>query len=186
MFEFVPPAPLAHDSAAPDIQEPAPPSAEPPVEPHAESRDEDRRRAPRRSWVEWLEDRAGMSGLGSAQLPSSATVRAYHKAGNYVPGEVGVLEWTARVHGVVAVAWCLVFTCVAWLGSGAYRQRLRTLWSSGVPAVWRTQLPPLDILSTPARLWVAWWSAVAWLGLKFWRFPIFLAYLAAAVLPIVF
>jgi hypothetical protein len=51
--------------------------------------------------------------------------------------------------------------------------------------VWTTQLPPLEILPRPARLWVAWWSAVAWAGLKFWRFPIVLAYLAAAVLPII-
>lgn len=177
MFRFETPAPLTRE-ATPDApsQAPAPPAPEPTVE---------RQRAPRRTWVEWLEERADMTGLGSAQLPSPATVRAYHKAGNYVPGEAGALETVARVHGVVAVAWCLVFTCVAWLGSGAYRQRFRTLWTSGLPGVWRTQLPPLDILSPPARLWVAWWSAVAWCGLKFWRFPIVLAYLAATVLPII-
>lgn len=174
MFEYAPPAGLADTAATPQQAEPAAGD-----QPAAVAQE-------RRSWVEWLEDRADMRGLGSAQLPSPSVVHAYHKAGNYVPGEAGVIEWPARAHGWVAVLWCTAFTCVAWTGSGAYRQRFHSLWRQGVPGLMRAQLPPLEILSPLPRFWVAWWSAVAWCGLKFWRFPLVLAYLAATVLPIIF
>lgn len=176
MFEFVPPAPLANQDAKTETIRPAPVAEEQPVV-SAPAR-------PRRSWVERLEAR--MPGVDSAQLPSTAVVRAYHKAGNYVPWEAGLIEWPARVHGMVAVAWCATCTCIAWAGSGAYRQRFRSLWRLGLPGLLAAQLPPLRALRPLPRLWVAWWSLIAWCGLKFWRFPIVLAYLAATVLPIIF
>jgi hypothetical protein len=140
--------------------------------------------APRRGLFERAEDR--MPGLGSARLPSVAVVRAYHKAGNHIPFEAGLIEWPARVHGWLAVVWCLTFTCVAWAGAGAYRQRLRALWKVGIPGLLRAQLPPLGSLRLVPRLWVGFWSAIAWCGLKFWRFPFVLAYLIAVVTPFIF
>lgn len=129
---------------------------------------------------------AVLPGVGSARLPSVATVRAYHKVREYVPWEAAVLDWPARMHGWLAIAWLFCCTCAAWAGAGAYRRRFRTLWQVGLPGLAQAQLPPLDELRGLPRWWVAAWSAIGWLGLKLWRLPIFLLYVVTAVLPFVF
>lgn len=140
-------------------------------------------RTPQVSLLDLLETR--MPGLGSARLPSVADVRAYHKAGNYVHWEAGIVEWPARVYGWFAVVWAFVFTCAAWLGAGSYRHRIKTLWTAGLPGLCRSQLPPLAALPWPARLWVGWWSAVAWCGLKFSRLALTCIYLLLAAIPLI-
>lgn len=139
---------------------------------------------PRRDLLEVLE--GWMPGAGAARLPSVATVRAYHKAGQYVPWEAWIVAWPARIHGWFAVAWLIACTGAAWVGAGGYRARFRTLWQVGIPGLLRAQLPPLNTLHGVPLVWVACWSAVAWLGLKFWRLPMALIYLAAAAAPFMF
>lgn len=159
------------------------PTAEQPVEQPAFTPTIASRR-PRPGLLELLEAR--MPGVGSARLPSIATVRAYHKAREYVPWEAALLDWPARVHGWFAVCWVTVFTLTAWAGAGDYPRRFRTLWKVGIPGLFRAQLPPLTALSTVARVWVGCWSAVAWLGLKFWRLPMAALYLLTAASPFLF
>ncbi|MEW1842644.1 hypothetical protein AB0392_32270 [Nonomuraea angiospora] len=125
---------------------------------------------PRLTWLDLLETR--MPALGAQRLPSTATVRAYHKDGSYVPWESGLLGGICRAHGVVAWTWCFVFTSIAWLGAGDHRRRLRKFRKEGLPGLYRSQLPPLDALHGFSRVWVAWWSAVAWSNLKVTRLPI--------------
>lgn len=127
-----------------------------------------------------------LPGVGAARLPSIATVRAYHRAGEYVPWDAGLIAWPARVHGWAAVGWVTVCTCAGWAGAGRYPARLRTLWTVGIPGLVRAQLPPLRDLSGVARAWVALWSTAGWLGLKFWRLPVAAAYVLLAVAPFLF
>lgn len=137
---------------------------------------------PRRTWLDLLETR--MTALGAQRLPSTATVRAYHQDGSYVPWESDALRALCRVHGAwVAVPWCFVFTAVAWLGAGDYRRRLRKFREEGLPGLYRSQLPPLDALSGFSRVWVAWWSAVAWTNLKITRLPMTAFYVLPATFP---
>lgn len=157
---------------APPIAEQAPAEAAAPVT-------STRRPTP----LEALEAR--FPGISTARLPSIATVRAYHKAGEYVPWEAALISWPASVHGWFAVCWATACTCIAWAGAGRYVQRGRTLWQVGIPGLVRAQLPPLRDLAAVPRAWVGFWSAVCWLGLKFWRLPMALVYVAAAVLPFV-
>ncbi|MEU6789909.1 hypothetical protein ABZ912_62940 [Nonomuraea angiospora] len=156
MFQYNPPTGVPADQPEETTEQPAPAPEPSPA------------RAPRPSWVEVLEDRAGMRGLRTARLPSVATVRAYHREREYVPGEAGLLDGAARVHGVFAVCWCFVCTSMAFLGAGDYHRRLRRFREEGLPGLCRAQLPPLKTLSGFPRMWVAAWSAVCWPGLKFW------------------
>lgn len=120
---------------------------------------------------------AQLPGVGAAQLPSIATIRAYHKAHHYVRSEAIWRIWLAVIFGWFAVCWATFFTLLAWAGAGDYRRRLRALWKVGVPGVVRAQLPPLAHLSGVPLVWVACCSAVAWCGLKFWRPVMTLTYL---------
>jgi hypothetical protein len=141
-------------------------------------------RAARLGLLEILE--AQLPGVGSARLPSIATVRAYHRAHQYVRSEAVWRIWLAVIFGWFAVAWSVVFTLIAWAGAGDYRRRLRTLWQVGLPGLVRAQLPPLKDLSGARLVWVAAWSAVAWAGLKFWRPVMTLTYLLAVPLSCMF
>jgi hypothetical protein len=137
---------------------------------------------PRRTWLDLAETR--MPALGAQRLPPTATVRAYHKDGSYVPWEAGVLHAICRVHGKwVAVPWCFTFTAVAWLGAGDYRRRLRKFREAGLPGLYRSQLPPLDALTGFSRVWVGFWSAVAWTNLKITRLPMTAYYVLPATFP---
>lgn len=170
-FQFVPPKDLPADPPRQEPEQPAP-AAEPAPAPA------------RPSWVELLEERARMPGLRTARLPSVATVRAYHRAREYVPWEAGLLDGFARVHGWFAVAWCFTCTSIAFLGAGDSRRRWRRFREEGLPGLVRAQLPPLKPLSGFPRLWVAFWSAVCWPGLKFWG-PITVGfYLLMITLPL--
>ncbi|MEV4078922.1 hypothetical protein AB0J43_01345 [Nonomuraea fuscirosea] len=138
---------------------------------------------PRRTWLDLLETR--MSALGAQRLPSTAVVRAYHADGSYVPWESDLLRAICRLHGKwVAVPWCFVFTCVAWLGAGDYRRRRRKFLKEGLPGLWRSQLPPLDALHGVCRVWVGVWSAVAWSNLKITRLPLTLGFILPATGPL--
>ncbi|MEV0236842.1 hypothetical protein [Nonomuraea sp. NPDC050786] len=152
-------------------EQPAPPrpAASPAARPHL-------------TWLDLLETR--MPALGAQRLPSTATVRAYHKDGSYVPWESGLLGGVCRLHGAwVAFPWCFVFTAVAWLGAGDYRRRLRKFRKEGLPGLYRSQLPPLDALHGFSRVWVAWWSAVVWSNLKVTRLPATTFYVLMATGP---
>lgn len=137
---------------------------------------------PRRTWLDLLETR--MPALGAQRLPSTATVRAYHKDGSYVPWESDLLRAICHMHSKwVAVPWCFVFTAVAWLGAGDYQRRLRKLRQEGLPGLYRSQLPPLDALTGFPRVWVGFWSAVAWTNLKITRLPMTAYYILPATFP---
>jgi hypothetical protein len=125
-----------------------------------------------------------MPGVSSARLPAIATVRAYHRAHEYVRSEAEWRIWSAVFYGWCAVGWVGLCTLAAWAGAGDYRRRLRKLWQVGVPGLYRAQLPPLQELSGAPLVWVAAWSALGWVGLKFWRPVMTLVYLLAALLPI--
>lgn len=134
-------------------------------------------RPPRPTLLELLEAR--LPGVSSAQLPSIAVIRAYHKAHQYVRSEAVWRIWLAVAFGWFAVTWATTCTLTAWAGAGDYRRRLKTLWKVGLPGLMRAQLPPLADLSGARLLWVATWSAAAWAGLKFWRPVMTLIYLLA-------
>ncbi|GAB2918942.1 hypothetical protein ACFMQL_20710 [Nonomuraea fastidiosa] len=171
-FQFVPPEGLAdRPREEPERPAPEPEPAPTPARP---------------SWIELLEERARMPGLRTARLPSVATVRAYHRAREYVPWEAGLLDVFARVHGWFAVTWCFTCTAIAFLGAGDYRRRWRKFREEGLPGLARAQLPRLKSLSGFPRVWVAFWSAVCWPGLKFWGPITVSAYLLMIALPLLF
>lgn len=147
----------------PTVEQPTVEQTPPPAGPAA--------RPFRRTWLDLLETR--MPALGAQRLPATVTVRAYHKDGSYVPWESDLLRAACHTHGKwVAVPWCFTFTAVAWLGAGDYRRRLRKFRQEGLPGLYRSQLPPLDALTGVSRVWVAFWSAVAWSNLKITRLPV--------------
>ncbi|WP_188186823.1 hypothetical protein [Nonomuraea sp. SYSU D8015] len=173
-FTYEPPEGLQDDSAKattrvteqPVGEEPV---AQPPVAPEPTA--QPARARSRRTWLDLLETR--MPALGAQRLPSTATVRAYHQDGSYVPFESDLLRAICRLHGAwVAFPWCFFFTCMAWLGAGDYRRRLRKFRREGLPGLYRSQLPPLDALHGFPRVWVGIWSAVAWSNLKITRLPV--------------